>query len=288
LEPPLPVEYFYYKCDKVFHVRPICEGLVNRNRVGFIVSTETGRVLWAELDSHGSHIIESLNEEACTNETIVNVSEEIFTKQGTPTVSAIVIVSRGHSLRQAMKFSLLLDPLIIKSLQIGDFSGSLNTTLSQAVNLCSTLLMSKELKWYREQMMIKNFASSVKHKEACFGVEKTLEALQSGVLQVILISEDLDTHILILKHPFFTDEKRIYIAQGEESKEQEIFVHYNQSNGYEEKFHVIDSKPLIEWLYQNRKLFDVRLEILSAISSDGQKFLRIYDGIGGIFEDISP
>jgi len=107
-----------------------------------------------------------------------------------------------------------------------------------------------------------------------FGLKDTMDALEYGAMEILIIFENLEYNRLVLKD---INNNVIYKtlpkAQSQVSKIKE-------ENGVE--YEVIDNIPLTEWFLDSYKKFGCHLEIITDKSSEGNQFVKGFGGIGGI------
>lgn len=108
-----------------------------------------------------------------------------------------------------------------------------------------------------------------------FGLKDTMEAIENGMVDILIIWENIDFVRLTLK-----DNK------GETKIET---VHANKVSGQKFKpdhsdveYEIIENVSLSEWLLNNYKNYVTHLEIVTDKTSEGNQFVKGFNGIGGI------
>jgi len=139
-----------------------------------------------------------------------------------------------------------------------------------------------------------------------FGVNETMQNLESGAVKTLLIYDDLKLlkHVLVKKN-----EKEEVQQQHEEqestndenlqNEEDQLLQFDNNSNNndaYSKKilylapnvdpnkkgWQVISSEPLIDYLTTNANKFGVNIELISDSTAAGSQFCRGFGGIGAL------
>jgi len=163
-----------------------------------------------------------------------------------------------------------LKPKILKVLDIayGDLQG-----LNDAINLSVDIL--KNVKFVQEKMIIGRFFEMVASDSNLYvhGADSTLNALSSGAVETLIVSENLQYIRYTLSHKI-TQEVKIIISQKKIVDDSEWIT--------------ISSVQLTEWLADHYTDFGSKLELVSNQSEEGTQFQNGF-GIGGIlrypFED---
>jgi len=163
-----------------------------------------------------------------------------------------------------------LKPKILKVLDIayGDLQG-LNDAINQSVDIL------KNVKFVQEKMIIGRFFEIVASDSNLYvhGADSTLNALSSGAVETLIVSENLQYIRYTLSHKI-TQNVKIIISQKKIVDDSEWIT--------------ISSVQLTEWLADHYTDFGSKLELVSNQSEEGTQFQNGF-GIGGIlrypFED---
>jgi len=175
-----------------------------------------------------------------------------------------------NELQKSDLFDQRLLPIIIKTVDIA-YGGE--NGFNQAIELASDAL--RNVKFIHERKIIGQFFEEVSKDTGryVFGVKDTMEALEYGSVQVIIIFENLEHVRVTLKD--VDNNVTVKVLKPEEAN-----VKFKDSTGAE--IEVIDKIPLTEWFMENYKRLGVNMEIITDKSSEGSQFTKGFGGIGGL------
>jgi len=108
-----------------------------------------------------------------------------------------------------------------------------------------------------------------------FGLKDTIESLDNGLIDTLIIFDESDFHRMSLRKPL-TEELSVEVVHKCNSSNTKW------KNKEEEEFEVLENIPLTEWLLDSYKKYVETLEIVSDKSSEGSQFVKGFGGIGGI------
>ena len=108
-----------------------------------------------------------------------------------------------------------------------------------------------------------------------FGIKDTMEAMDNGMIEVLIVHDDLVYNRMSLKKPL-TEELSVEIVNKSLAHNSK----YKNKEGVE--FEVLENVPLSEWFLDCYKKYCSSLEIISDKSSEGSQFVQSFGGIGGI------
>lgn len=111
----------------------------------------------------------------------------------------------------------------------------------------------------------------------CFGVIDTMNALESGAVDILIVWENLDIERYSMRNGA-TVEDIVKHLDPRQKKDKTNFV--DADTGVE--LEIVDQLPLLEWLANKYKDFGATLEIVTDRSQEGAQFVRGFGGIGGI------
>merc|ERR1712183_873928 len=100
----------------------------------------------------------------------------------------------------------------------------------------------------------------------CFGAEDTMSALEDGLLEILILWEDLELKRIQLSNEH-TGTQQLKYATPEASRE---LVNRCPETGVE--LTQVSSVHLAEWIINNHKLFNTRLELITDTTSEGSQF----------------
>mmetsp|Transcript_43840 Transcript_43840/g.89555 ORF Transcript_43840/g.89555 Transcript_43840/m.89555 type:complete len:287 (-) Transcript_43840:252-1112(-) len=164
-----------------------------------------------------------------------------------------------------------------KVLQIVDISYGGEAGFNQAVEMCSHSLAN--IKFVKEKKIIQAFFDEISRDSGkyVFGIEETLKALLTGVIEKLLVWENMTLFRVVffnsktnLEHLLFDEENKI-----EERLECEKLGNKNE-------LIIKEKTPLLDWFVENRKQLGYSLFFVSDRTPEGNQFTKGFGGIGGI------
>ena len=146
---------------------------------------------------------------------------------------------------------------------------------NQAIELSKDAL--KNVKFVHEKKIIGNFFEEIAKDTGkyVFGLKDTIEALENGMVDLLIIWENIDFVRLTLKDN--KDEIRIETVSGKKVQGQKF-----KPEDSDVEYEIIEKVSLSEWLLNNYKRYVSHLEIVTDKTSEGNQFVKGFGGIGGI------
>ena len=146
---------------------------------------------------------------------------------------------------------------------------------NQAIELSKDAL--KNVKFVHEKKIIGNFFEEIAKDTGkyVFGLKDTMEALENGMVDLLIIWENIDFVRLTLKDN--KDEIRIETVSGKKVIGQKF-----KPEDSDVEYEIIEKVSLSEWLLNNYKRYVSHLEIVTDKTSEGNQFVKGFGGIGGI------
>jgi len=159
-------------------------------------------------------------------------------------------------------------------LKIVDIAYGGENGFNQAIELSGDAL--RNVKFVHEKKIIGRFFEEIAKDSGkfSFGLKDTMDALEYGAVEILIIYENLEFNRLELKD---IDNKVTYKILP---KAQSQINKYRDESGIE--LEVVDNTPLTEWFLDNYKKYGSHLEIITDKSSEGNQFVKGFGGIGGI------
>jgi len=102
-----------------------------------------------------------------------------------------------------------------------------------------------------------------------FGLRETMYALMNGVVEQLLLWNDLPFLRLEIQSKREADKKEVRYLKDMRSFE-------NKDNEWE----VLDDMPLLDWILEHYKDFGSKIELISSNSPEGNQFVNGFGGIG--------
>ena len=108
-----------------------------------------------------------------------------------------------------------------------------------------------------------------------FGIKDTMEAVENGIVDLLIFWENIDFVRLTLKDN--KDEIRYEIVSSKKISGQKF-----KPEGSDIEYEIVENVSLSEWLLNNYKNYVSHLEIVTDKTSEGNQFVKGFGGIGGI------
>merc|ERR1719427_2058317 len=177
-------------------------------------------------------------------------------------------------LSQSDMFDQRLQAKIIK---LVDVSYGGENGFTQAIELSSEVLSN--VKFIQEKKLISRYFEEISQDTGkyCFGVDDTLNALEQGAVETLIVWENLDTMRYVLKN-HSTDEEKILFLRPDQERDKTLFTDQETQVELEQ----VETCPLLEWFANNYKKFGATLEIVTDRSQEGSQFVKGFGGIGGM------
>jgi len=184
-----------------------------------------------------------------------------------PNVSGIILAGNAQLKEDVLaKLDQRLASIIFAVVDI-QYAGE--TGFNQAISLTKNSLGN--LKFVQEQKVINSLFEEInKDGHYTLGVEDTLYALTSGLLDTLMIWNNLSIirwELEKTNEPNVT--KVIYLDEGKSLEENQDWS--TRSN-----------MPLLDWVLENYGEFGANLELISDQTDVGAQFVRGFGGIGGL------
>ncbi|MCL4158957.1 UNVERIFIED_CONTAM: hypothetical protein GTU68_000156 [Idotea baltica] len=161
-----------------------------------------------------------------------------------------------HRLRAIVKLTV--------TVAYGEYHG-----LDEAIRLSSEILGNLRL---TAEIKLLNAFMTMLHKGrddlVAYGVKSTVEALEEGAVDKLLVYENLDTVRYQLKDINTGKEKTVFIPPTSQPSLSDLDI--------------VEVQPLIEWLADNASEFGSKLEFVTDKSQEGAMLKLGFDGIGAM------
>ncbi|KAF8105690.1 hypothetical protein N665_0157s0255 [Sinapis alba] len=298
-EPFKPINNTLYLCDNKFHTEALNELLESDDKFGFIVMDGNG-TLFGTLSGNTREVLHKFSVDLPKKHgrggqsalrfarlrmekrhNYVRKTAELATQYyinpatSQPNVSGLILAGSAD-FKTELSQSDMFDPrLAAKILNVVDVSYGGENGFNQAIELSSEILAN--VKFIQEKRLIGKYFEEISQDTGkyVFGVEDTLNALDSGAVETLIVWENLDINRYVLKNSA-TGETVIKHLNKEQEANTENFKVDNSDLDVEDKM------SLLEWLANEYKRFGCALEFVTNKSQEGSQFCRGFGGIGGI------
>ena len=297
LEPFKPINTSLYRCNNIFHTDELKALLVDNDKFGFLIIDGNGSLLGL-LQGNTKTILNEFKVDLPKKQSkggqsaprfgrlrlekrhnyLRKVSEALtaaFITNDVPNVKGLILAGSAefkNELKKSDLFDQRLAPIVIKVVDIS-YGGDMG--FNQAIELSKDAL--KNVKFVHEKKIIGNFFEEIAKDTGkyVFGIKDTMEALENGMVDLLIIWENIDFVRLTLKDN--KDEIRIETVSGKKITGQKF-----KPEDSDVEYEIIEKVSLSEWLLNNYKRYVSHLEIVTDKTSEGNQFVKGFGGIGGI------
>ena len=300
IEPPMPIVTFLYRCDSLFYTEPLEQMLTEKEIYGLFLidrrectvgmlrgkNIELLKYMTSQVPGkHGrggqsQRRFERLTEIAA-HEWFVKCGEkasEIFLNQDT--MKGIFVGGSGPTKQYFVEEGYFHYEIQNKVLEVFDTGYTDEFGLKELVGVASEKM--SDLKISREKKVMKRFLSEVTKSEkslAAYGEEQIRRALEMGVVDTLILSEELRRYRVTVKcqsceyseHHTVTDEML------EELLNSECSSCKNASS-----FELVDKIDVIDELSELAESTGAKIELVSRTSEEGDSLYRAFNGIAAI------
>lgn len=297
LIPYKPINTSLYRCESFFHTEELKTLLTDNDRFGFLIMDGSGS-LFGVLQGNTKTIInkflvdlpkkhgrggQSANRFArIRNERRHNYLRKVaeactqsFITNDKPNVKGLILAGSAEFKNDLQKddlFDIRLRPIVVGTVDIA-YGGE--NGFNQAIELTSETLRS--VKFVHEKKVIGRFLDEIAKDTGkyVFGVKDTIEAMESGYVDTLIIHDELEYFRLSLKHNITEDTKVEIVHQKDNVKNK-----FKDKEGVE--YDIMENITLTEYLLDNYKKYVTSLEIITDKSAEGNQFVKGFGGIGGV------
>lgn len=305
LEPIAPLKYGFYHCDRHFKVQQLKDQLQdalsnmnsgNQKITGFVIMNGDG-ALCAKVTGSSKEIISKThvdlmknhkkggqsqkrferNAKINRNEYVKLVAEQVnkafIGTSDTPHVAHLIIAGFAD-LKNVLQDCKLLDYRIAKlPTTIVDVAYGFEQGLEQAIKLTAPTLQG--MRFMKEAALLNKMMEDLAKnaKKVAYGVRETMTAASLGVIDTLLVYEDLNWLRVTVTDMASKDVTIDYMTPEQLSKK--LVTATTDNKQYE-------SELLMEWLVDNYHTFGCNLEILSASTPESKQFIRGFGGMSAL------
>ena len=309
LEPFKSINTSLYRCDNIFHTDELKSLLVDSDKFGFLIMDGNGS-LFGLLQGNTKIILNQFKvnlpkkhskggQSANRFSRLVTESRhnyirkvgegltKAFITNDVPNVKGLILAGSAefkNKLQKSDLFDPRLAPIVMKVVDIS-YGGELG--FNQAIELSQDAL--KNVKFIHEKKILEKFYEEIAKDSGkyVFGIKDTMEAIENGVVDILIIWENIDFIRLTLK------DNKNQIRVETVSSRKVIGQKYKPDDS-DVEYEIVENISLSEWLLDNYKKYVSQLEIVTDKTSEGNQFVKGFGGIGGIlrykleqnFEDI--
>eukprot|EP00012_Vannella_robusta_P013243 CAMPEP_0206190984 /NCGR_PEP_ID=MMETSP0166-20121206/5079_1 /ASSEMBLY_ACC=CAM_ASM_000260 /TAXON_ID=95228 /ORGANISM="Vannella robusta, Strain DIVA3 518/3/11/1/6" /LENGTH=429 /DNA_ID=CAMNT_0053607175 /DNA_START=62 /DNA_END=1351 /DNA_ORIENTATION=+ len=297
-EPFKPLSRSLYLCDNKFHVEALKEMLESDSTFGFVIMDGNG-CLFGTLSGNTKTVLHKfsvdlpkkhgrggqsalrfarLRLESRHNyvRKVAETAAQLFINGDRVSVAGIVLAGSA-SFKNELQNSTLLDGRLREAVvRILDVSYGGANGFNQAIELASDALSGVKL--VQEKRLLNRLFDEISQDSGkyCFGVADTLQALELGAVETLVIWEDLALTRYVLQN---SDGEQMIKLLRPEQEEDHGFLQDDKTN---QQMEIMESSSFLDWIAQNYAQYGTTLEFITDQSQEGSQFCRGFGGLGGI------
>merc|ERR1712137_1086170 len=301
-EPFKPINTSLYLCDNKFHTEALKELLESDEKFGFIVMDGNGTLL-GTLSGNTRDILHKFSVDLPKKHgrggqsalrfarlrmekrhnyvrKVAETAVQFFIAGDRPNVAGLILAGLADfktELNESDMFDQRLKAIVVK---IVDVSYGGENGFNQAIELSADSLAN--VKFVQEKRLISQYFEEISQDTGkyCFGVRDTLQALELGAVETLIVWENLDINRYELRNPSASNDQPPIIKMLRPNQESDA-SHFKDKDT-NEQLETVDCQPLLEWLANNYQTFGTQLEFVTDKSQEGAQFCKGFGGIGGI------
>lgn len=294
LEPPIPINTSFYRCDNQFHTESLRSMLDDNEKYGFIIVDGNG-CIFATLAGNVKSIINKieadlpkkhnkggqsalrfarLRDEKRHNylRKVTEVAVQCFITNDQVNVKGLIFGGSADFKNELATTDMLDARIKAKILKIVDTAYGEEAGLNHAIELSAECLQG--VRFLEEKKLITSFMEEINRDTGkyCFALRDTLYALESGAVLHLLVWEDLPVD-------------RCVVSNGSETQVIYVSTSGNPSlsqGKLEDGFTITEREPYVEWLSRNYESYGTNLHLITDRSTEGSQYCQGFSGIGGI------
>ncbi len=299
--PPEPITTFLYRCDSRFHVEGLKDLLREKTVYGVLVidneeaavAVVKGRSI-SQLKTFTSGVpgkhhaggqsarrFERLRE-MTLNEFYKRVAEkvnELFLQY--PELKGVIVAGPGPTKEFFVQGDYLHYTLRDK-IHVVDTSYSGESGVREAIAKSADFL--KEVRMIEEQKLIQHFMSEATRPDglAVYGEKQVMEALRKNMLELLILSEDLDRVEAMIKCHNCGYEDVFTLDQNELQSEVPKKLAEKCPQCQNQSLTLKETNLLIDKLISEASRLNVKVELVTSEHEDGEMFRKAFKGIAGL------
>ncbi|KAK9907768.1 hypothetical protein WJX75_009649 [Coccomyxa subellipsoidea] len=298
-EPFKPINTSLYLCDNKFHTEALNELLESDSKYGFIVMDGNGS-LFGTLSGNTREVLHKFTVDLPKKHgrggqsalrfarlrlekrhnyvrKVAETAVQFFISGDRPNVAGLVLAGSAEFKTELSDSDMFDQRLKAAVLAVVDVSYGGENGFNQAIELSADTLAN--VKFVQEKRLISKFFDEISQDTGkfVFGVADTLQCLDMGAVETLIVWENLEVNRITLRNTVTSEESTVNLSKEQEANES----HYKDKETGAE-LEVIEKMPLLEWLANSYKKFGCQLEFVTNKSQEGSQFCRGFGGIGGL------
>lgn len=301
-EPFKPINTSMYLCDSRFHTESLSELMEDDDKFGFLIMDGNGSLFGTVTGSHrevlhkfsvelpkkhgrgGQSALRFARLRLEKRHNYVRKVGEIAAQQfipngETPNIKGLIMAGSAEFKNDLLSNTDLFDQRLAAIVMppLLDISYGGEAGFNQAIELSSETL--KNVKFVQEKKLVTKFLDEVSQDTGkyCFGIKDTMEGLEAGAVETLIVYEELDIKRVVIRNPHTDTTETVFVTPQQE-KDASLYV--DKESGVELK--VDESEAFLDWIVVNYKNFGAKLEIITDRSQEGNQFVKGFGGVGGL------
>ncbi|KAJ6235467.1 eukaryotic peptide chain release factor subunit 1 [Anaeramoeba flamelloides] len=297
-EPPRPLNTSKYLCDNKFHTEALEVLLQDSQAFGFIIVDGSG-CLYGTLAGSTKTVLEKftvdlpkkhnkggqssvrfarLRNEARHNylRKVSEKAKKIFLTNEVINVTGIILAGSAEFKKELGKSELLDHRVKDAVINIIDIAYGGMNGFNQAIKLSTEFLSNVKL--MQEKKVINQLFETIRldNNKFCFGVNDTIHGLTNGIVDTLILWEDLDH----LRYKVRDSEGMVSYLHltPKQSLQNSSFI----DKRTKQKLDIIESESLSEWITENYKKYSSEIVIVTDQSQEGSQFVNGFGGIAAL------
>lgn len=298
-EPFKPINTSLYLCDNKFHTEALNELLDDDDRFGFIIMDGNGS-LYGTLQGNTREVLHKFSVDLPKKHgrggqsalrfarlrlekrhnyvrRVAELAVQFFITDNKCNVAGIVMAGSAEFKSELMT-SDLFDPRLLRNvIKMIDISYGGEIGFNQAIEMSSEALSNVKL--VQEKKMLQKYFDEISQDTGkyCFMVTDTLQALELGAVETLVVWENLSTMRVTVRNNSTSEEKVLHLSP----EQAENDANYKDPvTGAD--LEIVDKTTLVEFLASNYKQFGATLSFVTDRSQEGSQFCKGFGGIGGL------
>lgn len=298
-EPFKPINTSLYLCDNKFHTEALNELLDDDDKFGFIVMDGNG-CLYGTLQGSNREVLHKFSVDLPKKHgrggqsalrfarlrlekrhnyvrKVAETAVQMFITDNKCNVRGLVLCGSAD-FKNDLQSDDNFDPRLLKAvIKTVDVSYGGESGFNQAIELSAETLGSVKL--IQEKRLIQKWFDEIAMDTGkyCFMIKDTLNALEQGAVDTLLVWDQLDADRVVLKNNSNQEETVLYLT-SEQQKNDKYFKCERTGVDLE----VVSKENLTDYLAENFKQWGCILEFVTNRSQEGSQFCRGFGGIGGM------
>jgi len=301
-EPFKPINTTLYMCDNRFHTEALSELLEDDDKFGFLIMDGNGSLYGTVQGSHKEILhkfsvdlpkkhgrggqsalrFARLRLEKRHNyvRKVGELATQFFVPSGqTPNIRGLFVAGSAEFKQDLTTDTDLFDGRLLAILipPLLDISYGGEVGFNQAIELASDTL--KNVKFIQEKKLVSKFLEEVSMDTGkyCYGMEQTIQGLEAGAVETLIVWEQLDYTRMVIRNPH-SDVTDVKFLTPLQAKNPALY----KCPDTNVDLSIEEEEPFLDWIVANFKNFGTKLEFITDRSQEGNQFCKAFGAIGGL------